>query len=645
MQTEKRDRGKVTGNMVRNAQNAGLASDDSAAAASRPHRTSKAASGGAKGTDTRANSRDTALSPKDSIHTTLVSQQIEMLRSALPPDSCVVFHRPKKAREVVTLKGLRPHLLELQLPKDGTVWTGGLAHWLRSRAVLQVLKLWVTECWQDSFVRSDLNKLLPLDQYPWTHQLKSIVELAKHGDLRKRSTNSKKDAKTLCAIYTRKLLLCTKETLIDNSPFGNDYQNYRLLDVPCAAILSVYYDLKTDWKQSFFGKLLESPLVLSMHSQFRKKIEKDYALDSSLSYAPEDPARFYTPSSTIFTMSSTSAESVAKIDCKVDNKAEPFNDKEKLGFWTAFRDLVQRGPTGVAMPEIDFDYILEVLPGRCIDEVKEFCRLNMARLKVDSIPGLPHSAATGKKRDAGLGDGNSGSSEGVKKPRITADGNADASREDNSGQDSRMPESLEKAAVSGGSRVAGDSRTNSSGPTTRTVGSGLRRDGSTHTTQSVQGSFVRDQLGAGVAPYQAGASSGHTSEPVKRAVSSTLDASGTPTDVQVSSPSHQARTTTNPSRKADNAARPSAQETQRRAKAASVANSKATKSTEKGKDEPGADIGDPSVPDGVNVAPSTMQESKTTPKAAEEKGETAEKRVKEHEAKSASLKKGSGQRA
>lgn len=352
-----------------------------------------------------------SLPASASINITYVNEQVADLAQRLPKGFCAVTTDANAPRRSLKLQGLNLKLLKQQFPKNGEFWPGGLVRWLRSSPVVQVVKLCaeVSElcfdscissilhlsvssrdtvsnllqgCFQNPGVHAQLDEYLPMAEFPWKRQHKAIVDLAKRADAGRSRHTSDQDARHLLAKYSRKLFLCTRETLISNSPDSEDHFVYRLLDLPCAVILTAYYDLKMQ-KNGIFATLLNSPLVLAMHAGLRKKLENHYPIDRSLNTAKDDASIIWTPSSTSPTYLDT-VDSEVEVDHKADYNLEPFNDREKMGFMIAYRDWPQADPVTSIAHTVNFKYIAEILPGRCVPEVEALYKLHESSLKIQA---------------------------------------------------------------------------------------------------------------------------------------------------------------------------------------------------------------------------------------------------------------------
>lgn len=302
-----------------------------------------------------------------------VEGEINRLKTIIPDWKQLRVVEAPQAAHVQPLPHLQSTLIEAYRPKEGKIDKQNLLLWLRSASVLPIVRKWVSASMQTKDHWHRMKAFLPMKEYPWPAQLERVTALAKRPDSGR--SQDAPEAVLLCAIYTRKLFLCNHSTLLKNGTRSADFIWHRILDIPCAVVFTVFHDVVTGGT-SFFRILLRSPLALPMHSDIREVIERDYPLPTSsdpptlsdlffIAAAGSEPGNFLPPPAP-----------PGAVDHHAYCEYQPFTDKEQLAFWLAYRDRTRPK----FLFGIDFQYVGELLPGRCEQEIAAFYKLNKANL-------------------------------------------------------------------------------------------------------------------------------------------------------------------------------------------------------------------------------------------------------------------------
>lgn len=299
-----------------------------------------------------------------------IDSEIRRLKDAIPGSDDLYLAKLPVDLTLHNVPWLQSELIEEYCPTGGKVWRSGLLYWLRSASVLPIIKLWSDVCVEDEETFSLLENFLPPKQYPWKQQLKQVTDLAKLPDAGKSKEDDIPRVVSLCAIYTRKLFLCNFLRLLSNGPSSNDYVWHHMLDIPCAVLFTAYHDIVSaaPGQQTFFGVLLASPLARALHQDIRKAVETFYPSPSPY-FHRKDRTRFWTAAPDRKADGSVQPRDAADaIDNRSCYEHDPFSDEEQLLFCLAHRE-----ETRVSRAfRIDVERIVEILPGRCEDEVHEF---------------------------------------------------------------------------------------------------------------------------------------------------------------------------------------------------------------------------------------------------------------------------------
>lgn len=191
----------------------------------------------------------------------------------------------------IVLPSLDLRLIRSALDADSEVRDMALLQWVKSNAVVPIIKSWHTDISKTKHMRELMQESFQLSAYPWNRARDQVLAHAMTKNLRGPTTTHL----ITTARHAHTLVQNNREWFDDNflKYELEDEDKYRLV---VAAMMTAWHDMESNGSSGFFGILLHGPIAKSRRRVAGNVLDMWYIVDESRVIKQDIPDHRTTPS-------------------------------------------------------------------------------------------------------------------------------------------------------------------------------------------------------------------------------------------------------------------------------------------------------------------------------------------------------------